>query len=291
MDRAFRILTIYNRLLHQKKVNKKSLTVEFNTSPRTIQRDIDDIRNFLYENKPWMNIQNEITYDYVSESYKLEQHETKNSCFMYNILTSLYLTTPKLNLHFYQYLKSMIINNHSDSQHNLLKLLDKLVIDENAPTITQTSLAVQALNENRYLKYHKQLLLPLSISYLMSSFHLVYQLNSEVYIKDINNLDLAITNKSFETTSKDSSNIYVTFEIAKSIFQNVRRFYHVHVIESYGEEHLIVTFKMTKVEAIQLCFLYRSNIRIISPSDVREKVMDELLTLHSTYLKQQIPTT
>ena len=46
MDRAFRILTIYHRLLQNKSVNKQSLTLELETSPRTIQRDIDDIRNF-----------------------------------------------------------------------------------------------------------------------------------------------------------------------------------------------------------------------------------------------------
>ncbi|WP_231635426.1 HTH domain-containing protein [Staphylococcus carnosus] len=55
MDRSFRILTIYNRLLQHKAVNKKSLTLELNTSPRTIQRDIDDIRNFLYESRPWIS--------------------------------------------------------------------------------------------------------------------------------------------------------------------------------------------------------------------------------------------
>ena len=73
LDRSFRILTIYNRLLQHKAVNKKSLTLELNTSPRTIQRDIDDIRNFLYESKSWISTKNEITYDYKSESYRLEQ--------------------------------------------------------------------------------------------------------------------------------------------------------------------------------------------------------------------------
>ncbi|MDL0112777.1 hypothetical protein [Mammaliicoccus sciuri] len=45
---------------------------------------------------------------------------------------------------------------------------------------------------------------------------------------------------------------------------------------------------MTKLEAIQLCFMYRSNIRIISPPDLKDQVIDELLTLQSTYLKQHI---
>ncbi|WP_225526532.1 hypothetical protein [Staphylococcus xylosus] len=47
---------------------------------------------------------------------------------------------------------------------------------------------------------------------------------------------------------------------------------------------------MARLEAIQLCFLYRSNMRIISPPDLREKVIDELLLLQSTYLKQKIQT-
>ncbi|WP_260841317.1 HTH domain-containing protein [Staphylococcus cohnii] len=60
MDRAFRILTIYNRLLQNKSVNKQSLILELDTSPRTIQRDIDDIRNFLYESKSWISTPKEL---------------------------------------------------------------------------------------------------------------------------------------------------------------------------------------------------------------------------------------
>lgn len=100
MDRAFRILTIYNRLLQNKSVNKQSLILELDTSPRTIQRDIDDIRNFLYESKSWISTPKEITYDYKSESYKLEQDKHENMHFMYDILTALYLTTPKLVITF-----------------------------------------------------------------------------------------------------------------------------------------------------------------------------------------------
>ncbi|MCE7781356.1 WYL domain-containing protein [Staphylococcus xylosus] len=62
------------------------------------------------------------------------------------------------------------------------------------------------------------------------------------------------------------------------------------MVENYDEDYLIVTFKMARLEAIQLCFLYRSNMRIISPPDLREKVIDELLLLQSTYLKQKIQT-
>ncbi|MCT1914919.1 MULTISPECIES: hypothetical protein [Staphylococcus] len=68
----------------------------------------------------------------------------------------------------------------------------------------------------------------------------------------------------------------------------MHRFYQIHVIEKYDAHYLIVTFKMTRVEAIQLRFIYQSNIRIISPPDLREQVIDELLLLQLTYLKQQV---
>ncbi|MEO2248511.1 transcriptional regulator [Staphylococcus saprophyticus] len=289
MDRAFRILTIYNRLLQHKAVNKKSLTLELDTSPRTIQRDIDDIRNFLYESQSWISNKNEVTYDYKSESYRLEQEDkSENMYYMYDILTALYLTTPKLNHYFYQYLKLLILKHHMDNQNILLKYLDRFEVDENETTTTPTSIVSRALNENKYIQHNESLLMPLSMNYQMFAFHLVYRMNNEIFIDDINKMNLSLSNKQFDVQHKEDTQIYITFEIAKDVWLKVHRYYQIYVIENYDEHYLIVTFKMTKLEAIQLCFLYRSNIRIISPPDLREAVIDELLLLQSTYLKQQI---
>ena len=93
---------------------------------------------------------------------------------------------------------------------------------------------------------------------------------------------------SVDTHEKAKVQTYITFEISKDVWLKMHRYYQIHVIEKYDTHYLIVTFKMTKLEAIQLCFMYRSNIRIISPPDLREQVIDELLLLQSTYLKQQI---
>ncbi|COY83017.1 MULTISPECIES: HTH domain-containing protein [Staphylococcus] len=288
MDRAFRILTIYNRLLQNKSVNKQSLTLELETSPRTIQRDIDDIRNFLYESKSWISAPKEITYDYKSESYKLEQNKSENMYFMYDILTALYLTTPKLSHYFYQYLKLLIVKHHSGHRTALLKYLNRFEIDKNQASISSSSLAVQAMNENKYLHYNQKLLLPLSMYYQMYAFHLVYRMDNEIYIDDINQMNLSLSEKSIDIQEKPKVQTYITFEISKAMWLKMHRYYQIHVIEKFDAHYLIVTFKMTRVEAVQLCFMYRSNIRIISPPDLREQVIDELLLLQSTYLKQQV---
>lgn len=289
MDRAFRILTIYNRLLQHKAVNKKSLTLELDTSPRTIQRDIDDIRNFLYESQSWISSKNEVTYDYKSESYRLEQEDkSENMYYMYDILTALSLTTPKLSHYFYQYLKLLILKHHSNNQNTLLKYLDRFEVNSNKTSNTPTSIVSRALNENKYIQHNESLLMPLSMNYQMFAFHLVYRMNNEIFIDDINKMNLSLSNKQFDVQHKEDTQIYITFEIAKDVWIKVHRYYQIYVIENYDEYYLIVTFKMTRLEAIQLCFLYRSNIRIISPPDLREAVIDELLLLQSTYLKQQI---
>ncbi|CAC5926517.1 HTH domain-containing protein [Staphylococcus epidermidis] len=267
MDRAFRILTIYNRLLQNKSVNKQSLTLELDTSPRTIQRDIDDIRNFLYESKSWISAPKEITYDYKSESYKLEQNKSENMYFMYDILTALYLTTPKLSHYFYQYLKLLIVKHHSGHRTALLKYLERFEIDKNQTGISTSSLVVQAMNENQYLQYNQKILLPLSMYYQMHAFHLVYRMNDEIYIDDINQMNLSFSEKSVDTHEKSKVQTYITFEISKDVWSKMHRYYQIHVIEKYDAHYLIVTFKMTRIEAIQLCFMYRSNIRIISPPD------------------------
>ncbi|RTX70533.1 HTH domain-containing protein [Mammaliicoccus sciuri] len=288
MDRAFRILTIYNRLLQNKEVNKKSLTLELNTSPRTIQRDIDDIRNFLYESKNWMGAENEISYDYKYESYRLSNNKVENVHFMYELLASLFVTSPTLNPSFYQYLKSLIMELYPNNQKSLLKYLNKFTVDEFKNQITPLASSIKALNENKYLEYNQKLIIPLSIFYQLNTFYLVYQMGNEAYINDINKMNLRITDKDVNIKQMPNIQTYITLEVSKDIWLKIHKYYRAQVIEKLDEFTLIATFKMTKLEAIQLCFMYRSNIRIISPPDLKDQVIDELLTLQSTYLKQHI---
>ncbi|WRN67095.1 hypothetical protein UM550_05095 [Staphylococcus aureus] len=75
---------------------------------------------------------------------------------MYNILTALYLTTPKLSHYFYQYIKLLIIKHHSNHRTTLLKYLERFEIDKNQTGISTSSLVVQAMNENKYLQYNQK---------------------------------------------------------------------------------------------------------------------------------------
>ena len=72
-DKVGRILTIYSKLMNGAIVNKTEEAVNFGVNERSIQRDIDDIRNFLEQEAVEQGIINEVIYDRERRGYRLEQ--------------------------------------------------------------------------------------------------------------------------------------------------------------------------------------------------------------------------
>lgn len=72
-DKIERILGIYTKLMNGDLINKAEEASHYGVNERTIQRDIDDIRNFFemdYENSGFIN---SVIYDRTVKGYKLEQ--------------------------------------------------------------------------------------------------------------------------------------------------------------------------------------------------------------------------
>lgn len=289
MDRAFRILTIYHRLLQNKKVNKKSLALLLNTSTRTIQRDIDDIRNFLYESEHWLNTQYEVKYDYDLESYTINHDKNENLYYMYDILTKLYVTMPTISYPFYRYLKELINKHHSNHQNELYQYLDKFIVDSDIPSVSNLAITTQAINIKNYLLKDNENILPITLNYNNYGFYLTYLMEGHLLRTNVGHLNIQTSNKSFKEEDITDERTQVTLEMTKDIWKDIHLYYENYIIEKYFKNLIVVTIEdMLPYEAIQLCFNYRSQVRIISPLDLREIVIDELLLLQSIYLKQRI---
>lgn len=289
MDRAFRILTIYHRLLQNKKVNKKSLALMLNTSTRTIQRDIDDIRNFLYESEHWLDTQYEVKYDYDFESYTINHDKNENLYYMYDILTKLYVTMPTISYPFYRYLKELINKHHSNHQNELYQYLDKFIVDSDIPSVSNLAITTQAINTKNYLLKDNKNILPITLNYNNYGFYLTYLMEGHLLRTNVGHLNIQISNKSFKEEDITDERTQVTLEMTKDIWIDIHLYYENYIIEKYFKNLIVVTIEdMLPYEAIQLCFNYRSQVRIISPLDLREIVIDELLLLQSIYLKQRI---
>ncbi len=72
-DRIARVLSIYSKLLDGEIVNKAIEARKHGVNERTIQRDIDDIRNFFDEDVERAGYLNSIVYDRTEKGYRIEQ--------------------------------------------------------------------------------------------------------------------------------------------------------------------------------------------------------------------------
>lgn len=72
-ERISRVLSIYSRLLDGEVVNKSVEAKRHEVNERTIQRDIDEIRNFFDADSDRFGYINTIVYDRKEKGYRLEQ--------------------------------------------------------------------------------------------------------------------------------------------------------------------------------------------------------------------------
>lgn len=72
-DKVGRILTIYSKLMNGYVVNKTEEAYHFGVNERSIQRDINDIRNYLEQEAYEHGIINEVIYDREKRGYRLDQ--------------------------------------------------------------------------------------------------------------------------------------------------------------------------------------------------------------------------
>ena len=68
-----RVLGIYTKLLNGYIVNKAAEANEYGVNERSIQRDIDDIRNYLEFEAVSSGCMNNVIYDRVNKGYRLEK--------------------------------------------------------------------------------------------------------------------------------------------------------------------------------------------------------------------------
>lgn len=72
-DKIQRVLGLYTKLINGAVINKAEEAVNYNVNERSIQRDIDDIRNYLDQQGTEDGIINSVEYDRQVKGYCLEQ--------------------------------------------------------------------------------------------------------------------------------------------------------------------------------------------------------------------------
>ncbi len=109
-DKIQRILQIYDKLMDGCIIHKSEEALYYGVNERSIQRDIDDIRNFLDIDAERTGIENSIVYDRVEKGYKLET--------IYKI---------RLNNSEVLALCKILLDSRAFTKTKMVELLDKLI--------------------------------------------------------------------------------------------------------------------------------------------------------------------
>lgn len=72
-DKIERVLSIYTKLINGDIVNKATEATNYGVNERSIQRDIDDIRNFMEQSITDSGVVNSVIYDRQEKGYRLER--------------------------------------------------------------------------------------------------------------------------------------------------------------------------------------------------------------------------
>ncbi len=72
-DKITRVLALYSKLMNGAIINKAEEAQNYGVAERSIQRDIDDVRNFLEETEDNGGIYNSVVYDRTLKGYRLQR--------------------------------------------------------------------------------------------------------------------------------------------------------------------------------------------------------------------------
>lgn len=128
-DKIARILGIYTKLMNGGIVNKAEEARQYGVNERSIQRDIDDIREYFENETADIGFINSVTYDRSAKGYRLEQlYKTRLS-------NSEILAVCKI-----------LLDSRAFTKKEMLLLLDKLV-ECCVPQTNQNSTELEQISE------------------------------------------------------------------------------------------------------------------------------------------------
>ena len=109
-DQIERVLQIYSRLLEGYVANKAEEAARYGVNERSIQRDIDHIRNFLDDDSERTGVVNTVIYDRIAKGYRLE------TLYQIRLQNSEVLALCKI-----------LLDSRAFTKEEMVEMLDKLI--------------------------------------------------------------------------------------------------------------------------------------------------------------------
>ncbi len=129
MDKSSRILNLLTLLLNGRVVTQEDIHTFTDVSKKSIQRDINTINTFFYENSYWNHTNTRVVYNHKRNGYELKQDtNSKNSLGILSLLIKLQSLTPVLHYDIYKFLSSSIASLKLADKHILMTMLNQFKV-------------------------------------------------------------------------------------------------------------------------------------------------------------------
>ncbi|SCJ44559.1 Uncharacterised protein [uncultured Clostridium sp.] len=314
-NQAFRILKIYEDLIDKGQIDKNELINEFKVNEKTIQRDIEFIRNYLSDN---YESKEDLLYDRRNDKYYLSRSEEHklSSVEIFSIIKILLESRA-----FCKEEMERIVNTVSSyASHKDKKIITNLVLNEKyhfQPLNHKKTILKNIWDLNQYIlkkeaiqieltrfdgQINKRIVYPLSIVFSEFYFYLVAKIEGSRYDSPaffrIDKLDkIQMINKNYTVDKRFEDGEFkkrIMFmhggDLMKIKFKYTGKFI----------EHIIDRFPILEVKNIDkdiyefdvevygkgclMWFLSQGeNIEIISPQSLRQEIIDKINNMSKVY--------
>ncbi len=288
LEKPERLLYIYTRLLNGKTLNKDVLAQQLNVNVRSIQRDISDINNFIYEDQEWHGLDGKVIYDTSIEQHrlKIDRYKFKNNRLL-NLIFRMKNFTPMIHEDTYNLIRGLNANSNLAEKLLSNKLLSQFKVHKElneSSLIYKIQLAIENSHEIliKYENHTTTSVTPLYTRYFSNKYWFTYLQNNEILtldlssIMDIEQLNTVIDDSKFKDVQ------YVVMTVTDQIWPEIKRQFIILDTQKtkYGNK---VKLLISKQETMQLAYEYPVDITLLYPEKYVEDFKMTLNTLFDKY--------
>lgn len=288
MEKPERLLYIYTRFLNGKALNKEALAQRLNVNVRSIQRDISDINNFLYEDQEWHGLEGQIVYDNALEKHrlKIDRYKFKNNRLL-NLIFRMKNFTPIIHEDTYNLIRGLNANSNLAEKLLSNKMLSQFNIHRElseSTLIFRIQLAIENSHKISVQLQDTQItgIIPIYTRYFSNKYWFTYLANGKV-----NTLDLSVVREVEQLNDVYDQSVFENINSVTMLIQD-------HICPKIKHQFIIVNTKsvdngrivdiiISKEESMHIAYEHPNQITLLKPQHYVDDFKMIIKSLFNTY--------
>ena len=261
MDKSTRILNILTLLLKGHVVTQHDLNQFTDVSKKSIQRDINTINTFFYENEFWSHSNTRVVYNHQLAGYELKQKtQSKHSLGILSLLIKLQSLTPILHHDIHKFLLSSISSMKVSDKHVLMSTLNQFKIRQELLPGKNLMILQKAIVNKDIVRIELE--------------------DKKIVIKPLSILSVKVLNLKFK---KDGTCNPVLFQIHTHFWNQFQQQFSIKEVVERSEDYITVWVNCTRFDAYYIAYQLAPHAKILKPQSYIDSFIERLDEIKGIY--------